>query len=111
MSDTFHGCLTVVTKGGYGRRIMSDLLAGYASGRAWDELFEAPSVPRPPYQDVHASIGRLSADDLTARADRLGRILRDLGLTFDFAGEERPFRQRRGQGRSGPSVQHVSPPR
>ncbi|HKG49121.1 MAG TPA: circularly permuted type 2 ATP-grasp protein [Actinomycetales bacterium] len=61
------------------------------SRRAWDEMYAAPGLPRAPYEGVHRLLSRMDADDLRARVDAVARTFLDAGVTFDFAGEERPF--------------------
>jgi uncharacterized circularly permuted ATP-grasp superfamily protein len=59
--------------------------------RPWDEMYVEPGVPRPPYARVHALLSRMDAEDLRARVDAVAQTFLDAGVTFDFAGEERPF--------------------
>src|SRR5437016_6249226 len=59
--------------------------------RAWDEMFAAPGQPRPPYLSLFATLQPLSGNDLRFRADQLARVFTDRGVTFAYAGEERPF--------------------
>lgn len=66
-----------------------NLFDGYPSGVAWDEMV-GPQV-RAPYQKVHDVLRTLSAADVRTRADSLARSYLRQGITFDFAGEERPF--------------------
>jgi uncharacterized circularly permuted ATP-grasp superfamily protein len=70
---------------------MSDLLAGYPLGESWDELFGSPGTPREPYRPLHDIFARTNPQRLTRRAEFLGKVYRDQGITFDHAGEERPF--------------------
>lgn len=74
---------------------MSDLFADYAHAAtrsaAFDEMFGAGQVPRPEYAQVASTLGELTLADVTARADSMARTFLDRGVTFDFAGEERPF--------------------
>jgi uncharacterized circularly permuted ATP-grasp superfamily protein len=70
---------------------MADIFDSYALANAWDEMFERPGVPRPPYQALFAALQPLGADELRFRADQLARVFTDRGVTFDYAGEERPF--------------------
>ncbi len=58
---------------------------------AWDEMMAPGGQPRRPYRSVHGTLRRLSGGELGARADALARTYLDQGVTFDFAGEERPF--------------------
>lgn len=70
---------------------MADLFDGYPPGRAWDEMLGPDGAVRTAYQQVHATLARLSAAELRARADALANSYVTQGVTFDFAGEERPF--------------------
>ncbi|MGI8882520.1 MAG: circularly permuted type 2 ATP-grasp protein [Jatrophihabitans sp.] len=57
----------------------------------WNEMYEAEGRPRAGYAALHASLGRLTGEELRARCDALARIYLDQGVTFDLGGEERPF--------------------
>jgi len=70
---------------------MTDLFDGYPAGQAWDEMLGHDGQVRPAYARVHAALAEQSATDLRARADMLARSYLKQGVTFDFAGEERPF--------------------
>jgi uncharacterized circularly permuted ATP-grasp superfamily protein len=70
---------------------MADIFDSYALADAWDEMFERPGVPRPAYQGLFSALQPLGADELRFRADQLARVFTDRGVTFDYAGEERPF--------------------
>lgn len=70
---------------------MADLFDGYPTGRAWDEMLGPDGTVLTAYQQVHAAVARLTADELRARADGLARSYLKQGVTFDYAGEERPF--------------------
>jgi uncharacterized circularly permuted ATP-grasp superfamily protein len=70
---------------------MADIFDTYAMADAWDEMFERPGVARPPYQPLLAALQPLGSDELRYRADQLARVFTDRGVTFDYAGEERPF--------------------
>jgi uncharacterized circularly permuted ATP-grasp superfamily protein len=70
---------------------MADVFDQYAMADAWDEMFDRPGEPRPAYQSLFASLQPLSVADLRSRADQLGRVFTDRGVTFAYAGEERPF--------------------
>ncbi|WP_427016394.1 circularly permuted type 2 ATP-grasp protein [Pseudarthrobacter sp. P1] len=59
--------------------------------RAFDEMFEPDAGVRAAYGQVAAALGGLSLADVAARADSMARTFLDRGVTFDFAGEERPF--------------------
>lgn len=70
---------------------MTDLLGGYETGRAWDEVFHPDGFPRRTYKRLHRSLVESSAEELASRLEFLGKAFRDQGITFDHAGEERPF--------------------
>src|SRR3984885_14122467 len=54
-------------------------------------MFERPGVPRPPYRALLAALQPLDASELRYRADQMASAFTDRGVTFDYAGEERPF--------------------
>ncbi|HTZ94672.1 MAG TPA: circularly permuted type 2 ATP-grasp protein [Streptosporangiaceae bacterium] len=70
---------------------MADIFDSYQLAAAWDEMFEQPGTPRGPYQGLVAALQPLDPAELRYRADQLARIFTDRGVTFDYAGEERPF--------------------
>jgi uncharacterized circularly permuted ATP-grasp superfamily protein len=70
---------------------MADVFDAYTMAEAWDEMFAAPGEPRSPYRALFAVLQPLSGSDLRLRADQLARVFTDRGVTFAYAGEERPF--------------------
>src|ERR1700744_3577591 len=70
---------------------MADIFDGYRLAEAWDEMFEAPGKPRPPYAGLITVLQPMDPAELRFRADQLARVFTDRGVTYDFAGEERPF--------------------
>jgi len=77
---------------------MDDLFEGYHSsatkprhGAAFDEMFAEGSTPRDSYRMVFDALSHLSRDELRGRTDSLASSYLAQGVTFDFAGEERPF--------------------
>ncbi|MGJ9401964.1 circularly permuted type 2 ATP-grasp protein [Arthrobacter sp. KK5.5] len=74
---------------------MSDLFEDYAAAQgrsaAFDEMFRRDHGVREVYGQVSAALGRLTPSDVAARADSMASTFLDRGVTFDFAGEERPF--------------------
>src|SRR6266536_390820 len=70
---------------------MADSFDSYRLAAAWDEMFAAPGQPRPQYHALFATLQPLSGADLRFRADQLARVFTDRGVTFAYAGEERPF--------------------
>jgi hypothetical protein len=78
---------------------VADLFDGYQLAEAWDEMFAAPGKPRPLYARVLDVLQPMDPAELRFRADQLARVFTDRGVTYDFAGEERPTRQRPGRNR------------
>src|SRR5215813_7020879 len=70
---------------------MADVFDQYAMAEAWDEMFVRPGEPRAAYRSLFAALQPLSVADLRHRADQLARVFTDRGVTFAYAGEERPF--------------------
>ncbi|MBE0010726.1 MULTISPECIES: circularly permuted type 2 ATP-grasp protein [unclassified Arthrobacter] len=74
---------------------MSDLFQDYAAAAsrtpAFDEMFASGQQARGEYSQVAAALSELNLADVTARADSMARTFLDRGVTFDYAGEERPF--------------------
>ena len=64
---------------------------GYVPGRAWDEAMDVEGQPRAPYEAVYRELEGMSAEDLRQRAEALASNYLAQGVTFDHAGEERPF--------------------
>ncbi len=64
---------------------------GYAPGHAWDEAMDVEGSVRGPYQAVYREIEQMSHEDLQSRAEALASTYLAQGVTFDHAGEERPF--------------------
>ena len=86
---------------------MGDLFDGYgstlaprktASGiPAFDEMFGHPAHPGEPaesreaYRELYQALARMTQDELRGRTESLASSYLAQGVTFDFAGEERPF--------------------
>jgi len=84
---------------------MADLFDGYGATLAlrrhgsavpWDEMFPEPShsgpvAPREPYRDIYQALNRMTQEELRGRTEALAKSYLAQGVTFDFAGEERPF--------------------
>ncbi|WP_353828457.1 circularly permuted type 2 ATP-grasp protein [Agromyces sp. SYSU T0242] len=79
---------------------MGSLFDGYAAtrprkrGRAtpWDEMFPADAVTvRESYRELYPALARMTQDELRGRTEALASSYLAQGVTFDFAGEERPF--------------------
>lgn len=64
---------------------------GYAPAAAWDEAMDLKGKVREPYRRVYDEIQRMSGEDLHSRAEALASTYLAQGVTFDHAGEERPF--------------------
>ena len=72
-------------------RRRGSLFDHYTLGAAWDEMLAEPGAPRTAYKPVFHTLRAMNAGTLKERADALARSYLDQGVTFDFAGEERPF--------------------
>lgn len=77
---------------------MADLFDGYGATAtkrtgtpAWDEMFSDPGTARDSYKEIHAALAQMTQDELRGRTDALASSYLAQGVTFDFAGEERPF--------------------
>ena len=65
-------------------------LGPYAA--AFDEMFDRRGSVRAPYKGIYAELGPTGPEELSARAEALGRAFVDQGITFALSGqEERPF--------------------
>ena len=56
-----------------------------------DEMLDHSGRPWPAWRPLHAALESLGLEELRARADLMARSYLDEGVTFDLAGEERPF--------------------
>ncbi len=78
---------------------MGDLFDGYgavttskrAGGAPFDEMFATPEGARPAYREIYAALAQMTQDELRGRTEALASSYLAQGVTFDFAGEERPF--------------------
>jgi len=74
---------------------MVDLFDGYhfpgAGSLAFDEMFSAKGHVRPSYLELHRVLEAMTTEELNGRAESLADSYLAQGVTFDFAGEERPF--------------------
>ncbi|MGN7969510.1 circularly permuted type 2 ATP-grasp protein [Microbacterium sp. 22296] len=86
---------------------MGDLFDGYgstlaprktASGiPAYDEMFGAPAAAgdtapsREAYRELYHALAQMTQEELRGRTESLASSYLAQGVTFDFAGEERPF--------------------
>ena len=71
------------------------IFGGYARpgsyAAAFDEMFDPKGGVRTPYKGIYAELAPTGTDELSARADALGRAFVDQGSTFSLSGQERPF--------------------
>ncbi len=58
---------------------------------AFDEMFAAPGKVRPSYLKIHEALAAMTQSELIGRTEALASSYLAQGVTFDFAGEERPF--------------------
>jgi uncharacterized circularly permuted ATP-grasp superfamily protein len=70
---------------------VADIFDGYRLAEAWDEMFAAPGKPRAAYDALVSVLQPMDPAELRFRADQLARVFTDRGVTYDYAGEERPF--------------------
>lgn len=83
---------------------MATLFDGYKETRgkprvrkgapAWDEMFpdiHKPKNPREPYKELYSALAAMTQEELRGRTESLADSYLAQGVTFDFAGEERPF--------------------
>ncbi len=77
---------------------MGDLFDGYGATAlrpktvpAFDEMFSKPGTARTAYKEIHAALAQMTQEELRGRTDALASSYLAQGVTFDFAGEERPF--------------------
>ncbi|GAA2528713.1 circularly permuted type 2 ATP-grasp protein [Rarobacter incanus] len=70
---------------------MAAVFDRYEQGAPWDEMFSRDAKPHRASVPLHRILQALSPGEIQARADALARSYVNQGVTFDFAGEERPF--------------------
>src|SRR3990170_2025756 len=80
---------------------MGDLFDGYAVPAAtlkkrkgnppFDEMFATPEGARAVYRELYQALAKMTQEELRGRTDSLASSYLAQGVTFDFAGEERPF--------------------
>ena len=70
---------------------MGDLLDGYDTIAAWDEMFDGDGGPRAHYRTLYEQVQTSSRADFDERCTTRDRVFRDRGITFAYLGEERPF--------------------
>ncbi|MFD1715206.1 circularly permuted type 2 ATP-grasp protein [Amnibacterium flavum] len=63
----------------------------------WDEMFStagaqvSTSDTRESYREIYSALSKMTQEELRGRTDALASSYLAQGVTFDFAGEERPF--------------------
>lgn len=57
----------------------------------FDEMFAQDSKVRSSYKQIHEALSLMTKDELRGRTEALASSYLAQGVTFDFAGEERPF--------------------
>ena len=62
-----------------------------AAKKAFDEMFGGPNKVRPNYRQIFDALTDMTMSELTGRTEALASSYLAQGVTFDFAGEERPF--------------------
>lgn len=67
------------------------LFRGYGAVAAGDEMFAPDGTVRPTCRFLHDALAQLGEEEFTARSESLARSYLLQGVTFDYAGEERPF--------------------
>jgi uncharacterized circularly permuted ATP-grasp superfamily protein len=73
---------------GYGAQVVKGRKTG---ATPWDEMFDAPTKVRAAYREIHSALAQMTQEELRGRTDALASSYLAQGVTFDFAGEERPF--------------------
>ncbi len=61
------------------------------TGAGGDEMFTSDGSVRPTYRALHDALAGLGPEEFRSRSESLARSYLDQGITFDYAGEERPF--------------------
>ena len=69
----------------------SSLFHSARTGTGGDEMFAPDGFVHPTYQALHDALDGLGLEEFRARSESLARNYLDQGITFDYAGEERPF--------------------
>lgn len=54
-------------------------------------MFDSKKAVRPSYAELHKVLSQMTTEELVGRAEALADSYLAQGVTFDFAGEERPF--------------------
>src|SRR3984885_207086 len=82
MGDLFEGYGSVATRTAPARR---------KAAPPFDEMFESRAIARKASKEIYAALAQMTQEELRGRSDALGASYLAQGVTFDFAGEERPF--------------------
>ena len=69
----------------------SPLFHSARTGSGGDEMFAPDGTVHPTYQALHDALSGLGTEEFRSRSDSLARSYLDQGITFDYAGGERPF--------------------
>lgn len=69
----------------------SSLFQEYGVAGAGDEMFAPDGRVRPTYGFLHEALAGLGLEEFRSRSETLASSYLDQGVTFDYAGEERPF--------------------
>ncbi|MDN5688769.1 MAG: circularly permuted type 2 ATP-grasp protein [Brachybacterium sp.] len=69
----------------------SSLFRRVRPGSGSDEMFAADGSVRDTYAALHDALAGLGPEEFRARSESLAHSYLDQGITFDYAGEERPF--------------------
>ncbi|GAA1484827.1 circularly permuted type 2 ATP-grasp protein [Brachybacterium fresconis] len=69
----------------------SSLFRRVQPGSGSDEMFAADGSVRDTYAALHDALAGLGPEEFRARSESLAHSYLDQGITFDYAGEERPF--------------------
>jgi uncharacterized circularly permuted ATP-grasp superfamily protein len=69
----------------------TSLFQGFVTGTGGDEMFSPDGSVRPTYSALHDALSGLGPEEFRARSESLAHSYLDQGITFDYAGEERPF--------------------
>ncbi|GAA1487590.1 circularly permuted type 2 ATP-grasp protein [Brachybacterium sacelli] len=69
----------------------SSLFRRVETGSGCDEMFAPDGSVRSTYAALHDALAGLGPEEFRARSESLAHSYLDQGITFDYAGEERPF--------------------
>ena len=71
--------------------LFDDYLYPGSKAGPFDEMFAKGQKVRGSYSELHKVLSQMSTEELVGRAESLADSYLAQGVTFDFAGEERPF--------------------